>query len=156
MSMKLQYGSLHWCNDIQPTDDVMKYEDNDIGYLLEVDLHYPKHLHDNHIDYPLAPEIMNVKESMVSDVSKEIYKCYNNGKTVRDEKTSKLLLTLYDEAKHVIHIRNLKYYLEKGSVLKNMHRCIKFSESDWLKEWIDLTLKKEKRQQTSLIKTYAS
>ena len=74
---------LKWCNDIQTTDDVMKYEDNDIGYLLEVDLHYPKHLHDYHKDYPLAPEIMNVKESMVSDVSKEIYKCYNNGKTVK-------------------------------------------------------------------------
>ena len=50
MSMKLPYGDLHWCNDIQPTDDVMKYEGNGIGYLLEVDLHYPKHLHDLHID----------------------------------------------------------------------------------------------------------
>ena len=37
------------------------------------------------------------KESMVFDVSKEIYRCYNNGKTVGDEKTSKLLLTLYDK-----------------------------------------------------------
>ena len=54
-------------------------------YLLEVDLHYPKHLHDHHVDYPLAPGIMNVKESMVSDVSKEFYRCYDNGKTVRDE-----------------------------------------------------------------------
>ena len=61
MGMKLPYGNLHWCNDIQSTGDVMKYEDNDIVYLLEVDLHYPKHLHDHHIGYPLAPEIMNVK-----------------------------------------------------------------------------------------------
>ena len=72
MCMKLPYGNLKWCNNIQSTDDVMKYEDNDIGYLLEVDLHYPKHLHDHHKDYTLAPEIMNVKESMVSDVNKEI------------------------------------------------------------------------------------
>ena len=57
----------------------MKYEDNDVGYLLEVDLHYPKHLHDYRKAYPLAPQIMNVRASMVSDVSKEIYKCYNNG-----------------------------------------------------------------------------
>ena len=46
MSMKLPYGNLQWCNDIQTPDDVMQYGDNDIGYLLEVDLHYPKHLHD--------------------------------------------------------------------------------------------------------------
>ena len=111
MSMKLPYGNLHWCNDIQSTDDVMKHEDNDIVYLLEVDLHYPKHLPDHHKDYPLALEIMNVKESMVYDVSKEIYKCCNNGKTVRDEKTSRLLLTLHDKGKYVIHVRNLKYYV---------------------------------------------
>ena len=80
MGMKLPYGNLKLSNDIQTTDDVMKYEDNDIWYLLEVDLHYPKHLHDHHKDYPLAPEIMHVTESMVSDVSKEICKCYNNGK----------------------------------------------------------------------------
>ena len=85
MGMKLPYGSLHWCNDIQAADDVMKFEVNGIGYLL-VDLHYPKHLHDHHTYYPLAPEIMHVKESMVSDVSKEIYICYNGGKTVRDRR----------------------------------------------------------------------
>ena len=43
---------------------------------------------------------------------------------------------MYDEEQYVIHIRNLKYYLEKGLVLQNMHRCIKFSQSDWLKESI--------------------
>ena len=81
---------------------------------------------------------------MVSDVSKEIYKCYNNGSSVKDEKTSKLLLTLYDKDKYVIHIRNLKYYLEKGLVLKQVHRCIKFNQSEWLKEWIDFNTEKRK------------
>ena len=144
MFMKLPYGNLHWCNDIQTTDDVMTYEGNDVGYFLEVDLHYPKHLHDYHKDYPLAPEIMSVQENMVSDVSKDIYKCCNNGKTVRDEKTSKLLLTLYDKEKYVIHIRNLKYYLEKGLVLKQVHRCIKSNQSNWLKEWIGFNTEKRK------------
>ena len=150
MCMKLPYGNLKWCNDIQSTDDVMKYEDNDVGYFLEVDLHYPKHLHDYHKDYPLAPELMSVKENMVSDLSKEIYKCYNDGKTVRDEKTSKLLLTLYDKDKYVIHIRNLKYYLEKGLVLKQVHRCIKLNQSEWLKECIDFNTEKRKACITSV------
>ena len=82
MSMKLPYGNLQWGNGIQSTDDVMKYGDNDIGYLL-VDLEYPEHLHDYHKGYPLAPGIMNVKERMVSEVSKEIYRCYNKGRAVR-------------------------------------------------------------------------
>ena len=144
MCMTLPYGNLKWSNDIDTSDDVMKYEDNDVGILLEVDLHYPKHLHDQHKDYPLAPQIMNVKESMVSDVSKEIFKCYNNGTSVKDEKTSKLLLTLYDKDKYVIHIRNLKYYLEKGLVFEKVHRCIKFNQGDWLKECIDFNTEKRK------------
>ena len=44
----------------------------------------------------------------------------------------------------MIHIRNLKYYLEKGLVLKHIHRCIKFNQSDWLKECIDFNTEKRK------------
>ena len=80
MCMKLPYVSLKWSNDIKTTDDVMKYEDNDVGYFPDVDLHYPKHLHEYHKGYPLALEIMIVKENIVSDVSKEIYKQYHDGK----------------------------------------------------------------------------
>ena len=29
--------------------------DSETGYILEVDLNYPDHLHDEHNDYPCAP-----------------------------------------------------------------------------------------------------
>ena len=61
MRMKLPYGNLRWNNDIRTSDDAMENEDNDIGYLLGINLGYPKHLHGYHKDYTLVPEIMNVK-----------------------------------------------------------------------------------------------
>ena len=70
-----------------------------------------------------------------------------NGSSVKDEKTSKLLLTLYDKETYVIHIRNSNYHLEKGLVLKNVHRCIKFSQSAWLKELIDFNTEKKRGDQ---------
>ncbi len=64
-------------------------DNDDIGYILEVDLEYPKELHDLHSDYPLAPENMSVSADMVSEFSKSIYKHYHKGKDVVDEKTKK-------------------------------------------------------------------
>lgn len=36
------------------------------GYILQVDLEYPEHLHDLHIDYPLAPETKQISDEMLS------------------------------------------------------------------------------------------
>ncbi len=57
MSQCLPYGDLRWLNEQQievlNVKDVP--EDEDEGYILEVDLTYPAKLHNLHNDYPLAP-----------------------------------------------------------------------------------------------------
>ena len=100
MSQKLPYSDLEWSDDIQNTDDVMQYENGEHGYFLEVDLGYPKELHDLHSDYPLAPENMCVTSDMVSDFSKSIYKTYHKGKEVKDPATKKLILNVKDKSNY--------------------------------------------------------
>lgn len=167
MTQSLPYKSFEWCNDIKNTEHVLAYKDendykddnyenenNDelIGYILEVDLEYPKELHDLHSDYPLAPENMSVSANMVSDFSNNIYKHYHNDKGVVDEKSKKLILNLQDKTKYVIHICNLKYYLQQGMILTNVHRCLKFQQSKWLKPWIDFNTKKRTEVKTDFEK----
>ena len=82
--------------------------------ILEVDLEYPKSLHDLHSDYPLAPEQIEVN------------------------KVLKLILNLGDKKKYILHYENLKQYLTLGLKLTNIHRGIKFEESLWLKKYIAL------------------
>ena len=85
--------------------------------ILEVDLEYPKGLHDSHNDYPLAPEQIVVN------------------------KVSKLIPNLGDKKNYVLHYENLKQYLELGLKLTHIHRGIKFNESPWLKKYISLNTK---------------
>ena len=82
--------------------------------ILEVDLLYPKSLHDLYNDYPLAPEQIEVN------------------------KVDKLIPNLGYKEKYIIHYENLKQYLSLGLELVEIHRGIKFEESPWLKKYIDL------------------
>ena len=85
-----------------------------IPCILQVDLDYPKELHDLHNEYPLAPE--KIKVSGVK----------------------KLIPNLKDKEKYVIHHENLKQYLEMGIRLKKIHKGIKFEEENFMKKYIDL------------------
>ena len=85
--------------------------------ILEVDLEYPKNLHDLHNDYPLAPEQIVVN------------------------KVSKLIPNLGDKKKYVLHYESLKQYLNLGLKLTHIHRGIKFKESPWLEKYISLNTK---------------
>ena len=82
--------------------------------ILEVDLEYPKSLHNLHSDYPLAPEQIEVN------------------------KVLKLIPNLGDKKKYILHYENLKQYLSSGLKLTNIHRGIKFEESQWLEKYIAL------------------
>ena len=82
--------------------------------ILEVDLEYPKELHDAHNEYPLAPERVVVG------------------------KVEKLIPNLNNKTKYVVHYENLKQCESLGLKITKIHRGIKFEESSWLKKYIDL------------------
>ena len=55
--------------------DVMSInEKNDVEYILEDDLKYPKELHESHNHYPLAPEKRTVTNDILSNYCKIINK----------------------------------------------------------------------------------
>ena len=87
---------------------------NKMPCILEVDLEYPENLHDRHNDYPLCPEKV---------------KCKNG--------VEKLIPNLRDKKKYVLHYKNLIQCLDMGLKIKNIHRGIKFVESEWMKPYID-------------------
>ena len=48
-------------------------DEADDGYIYEVDLHYPTKLHEQHDDYPLAPESIIINSSMYSLTQQPVF-----------------------------------------------------------------------------------
>ena len=115
MSKKLPLNGFLWAKNLnQYTSDFIKnYDENsDLGYLLEVDINYPKHLNELHSDLPFLPV-----------------------------KQNKLLTTLEDKKNYVVHISALKQALSHGLELEKVHRVIMFKQSARLKPYIDKNTK---------------
>jgi len=57
MQQHLPYGDFKWVNPETMPKDFWKVDDDSyVGYILEVDLAYPRNLHDIHKDLPMCPE----------------------------------------------------------------------------------------------------
>ena len=82
--------------------------------ILKANLEYPLWLHDLHNDNPLAPESINVGN------------------------VEKLIPNLNNKTKYILYYENLKLYEKLGLKITKIHRVIKFEESAWLKQYIDL------------------
>ena len=101
---------------------------SEVGYILEVDVKYPKELFELHGDLQFLPET----------------------KKLRKVKT--LVTNLQDKSKYVIHITSLKQALKHGLILKKVYRVISFNQDERLKPYIEI--RKEKRQKMILRKTF--
>jgi len=68
MSESLPVGNFRFLSEQEISDfDVMTVPaDGPSGYILECDLSYPEHLHDQHSDYPMVPDHLTVTFVMLT------------------------------------------------------------------------------------------
>ena len=125
MSQYLPTGGFRWMTEKQIDKiDLVKYkEDSEKGLILEVDLEYPKELHNLHNDYPLGPEKVKVTENMLSEYCKNIAEKYK----ISTGLVSKLIPTLNNKEKYVLHYRNLQLYTDLGLKITKVHRVLEFN-----------------------------
>ena len=116
MSQRLPTGGYKWV-DVKPDKISKLAKRKSKGNLLEVNIRYPRELHNSHNDLPFMCERMKI-----------------NG-------VEKLIPNLYDKKRYVIHIRALDQALRHGLVLERIHRAIEFKQSAWMKEYIDFNTK---------------
>ena len=119
MSKKLPVNGFRWLdsdkiNEINEEFTKSYNENDNKGYIFEVDVKYPKRLHKLHSDLPFLPERI------------EINKC------------KKLICNLSNKKKYVTHINSLKQALNHGLKLKKIHRIIELNHEAWLEPYTDM------------------
>ena len=112
MSQPLPTGGFKWV-DVNPNKISELATRTDKGYVLEVDVSYPRELHNSHNDLEFMCERMEI-----------------NG-------VEKLVPNLRDKKNYIIHIQALNQALQHGLRLDRIHRPIEFDQSPWLKIYID-------------------
>ena len=102
------------------------------GYLLEVDVKYPKELHENHNELPFLTERMKIG------------------------RVEKLVPNLKDKKRYVVDIKAVDQALKHDLKLKKVHRIIEFQQNRWMKAYIKLNTRLRKMQRMSLRRTSLS
>ena len=121
-----------------------------IEYILEVDLEYPDKLHELHNDYPYALEKLKISQNMLSIYCSNIANKYD----IKICGVNKLVRNLGNKSKCVLHYINLQLYLSVEMKLVNVHRILKFKQSDWLKKCIGFNTDKRKNSGNSFEKDF--
>ena len=102
MSQPVPTGGFKWVS-IKPSKISQLAKRKSKGYILEVNIRYPRKLHDSHNDLSFMCERMKISG------------------------VKKLIPNLYDKKRYVIHVRALDQALKHGLVLEKIHRAIEFN-----------------------------
>ena len=135
MSEKLPVRNFKWIekDDVSKFDEkfIKNYDENsDKGYILEVDVEYPKNICMLHNDLAFLPERMKIN------------------------KCNKFTCAVQNKKYCVIHIRALKQALNHGLKLTMVHRIIQFDQEAWLKPYIDMNTELRKHAKNDFEKDF--
>ena len=103
MSQKLPINGFNRVKKLSKFDKdfIKKYDENsNKGYILEVDVEYPKNVFNLHSDLPFLPE------------------------RKKTDKCKKLVCNIHNKENYAVHIRALKQALNHELILQKVHRAI--------------------------------
>ena len=142
MIQYLPVGGFRWLSVLEQNTFVLENigDDSDDGYILEVDLSYPNKIHDDHNDFPLAPESMEIKYDMLSKYQIQLLELLE----IKHSNSKKLIPNLLCKNNYIVHYRNLKLYISLGMEITKIHKILTFRQSPWMQKYIQFNTEKRR------------
>lgn len=136
MMQHVPFRNFRWLapNEINLESILATGPEADRGYVLEVDLDYPRELHDLHSDYPLAPHKKSLSFSALSPVGQNMCQHFQL-KYARG--SEKLMCTVLPKKRYIVHYRTLALYLKLGMICTKVHRVVTFDQAPVMRAYIE-------------------
>ena len=112
MSQKLPVNGFKWIKNLSKFNEnfIKNYNKNsNKGYIIEVDVEYPKNLFNLHNDLPFLAD------------------------RKKNEKYNTLVCSIHYKENYVVHTKARKQALNHGLKLKRVHKVIQFNQKAWVK-----------------------
>jgi hypothetical protein len=109
------------------------------GYLLEVSVSTPKHLHDEFKSMPITFCKRKIHLRELSEFQETLFHTIHQG--VTDSETNEVLvLDLTPKTNIVVHSGMLNYWLSRGIQLQQIHRVLEFDQVRFVSDYMSLLL----------------
>lgn len=115
LSSSLPTGNFKWIDNAQTVDWSNLPPDSPFGYVMECDVEVPQNVHDKLNDLPPLPE----------------------KRTPPNGKVEKLMSTLMNKQRYIAHYTVFQQAQKLGLRITKVHRVLRFSQSPWMKKYID-------------------
>ena len=144
MIRKMPLNNLNWVKNLNKftTKNIMNYDEttNEKGYLIDVDVEYPRSLEKEHSELPFLAS-KGEKPTCNTQYSRSIQKARKNNNSFLPCPNQKLLTSITDKNRYIVQITTLAQALKHGLILKKVHRVLSYNHSNWLKHHIDMNTK---------------
>lgn len=126
------------------------------GGAFEVDMHLPEEYHDRFAQFPLAPEHVEIEESVYEDneyLSTSQVSSPEEGKE-RKNGFKGLACTLWPKRRYQVHWRVLLWYIRQGMVVDHVHYMTLWTEErPYLRDYVQMNMTLRDQHRDELTRT---
>jgi hypothetical protein len=132
MVQSLPFKDIKFNTEIAIDEILNTADDAETGYTVEVDLSFPREIHERLKQLPPCPETRAPDEAWFSDYQKDL-----KITTGSNSKCEKLIPHLFEHKTYCIHYRTLEYVVkELRAVITKTHNVVEFKQSKWMEPYI--------------------